>query len=87
MKASRRFQILLSFSLFILISGCGNAQSDSSVPAAVKKVEKKIVTPDLKPVLDSVAFKILLQLMKLTSRNLKKSNRHDLIVWKSFEII
>ncbi len=57
MKASRRFQLLLSFTLFILISGCGNAQSDSSVPAAVIKTEKKVVTPNPKPILDSIAYK------------------------------
>jgi hypothetical protein len=57
MKASRPSQILFSFSLFILISGCGNAQSDPSAQIMVKKTETKVVKPDPKPVLDSVAFK------------------------------
>ena len=57
MKVSRPSQILFSFSLFILISGCGNAQSDPSAQTMVKKTETKVVKPDPKPVLDSVAFK------------------------------
>ena len=57
MKASRTTQIIFSFSLFILISGCGNAQSDPSAQAMVKKTETKVMKPDPKPVLDSVAFK------------------------------
>ena len=57
MKASRTTQIIFSFSLFILISGCGNAQSDPSAQAMVKKTETKVLKPDPKPVLDSVAFK------------------------------
>jgi len=57
MKASHSSQILFSFSLFILISGCGNAQTDPSEKALVKKTEKKEMKPDPKPVLDSVAFK------------------------------
>lgn len=57
MKASRPSQILFSFSLFILISGCGNAQSDPSAQTMVKKTENKVVKPDPKPVLDSVAYK------------------------------
>ena len=57
MKASHSSQILFSFSLFILIAGCGNAQTDPSEKALVKKTEKKEMKPDPKPVLDSVAFK------------------------------
>lgn len=57
MKASRTTQIIFSFSLFILISGCGNAQSDPSTQPMVKKTETKVMKPDPKPVLDSVAFK------------------------------
>ena len=57
MKASGRLQILFSFSVFLLISGCGNAQSDPSIGPLVKKAEKAVVKPDPKPVLDSVAFK------------------------------
>ena len=57
MKASHSSQILFSFSLFILISGCGNAQTDPSEKALVKKTEKKEMKPDPKPVLDSVAYK------------------------------
>ena len=57
MKTSRPSQIFLSFSLFILISGCGNAQTDPSAQALVKKTETKVMKPDPKPVLDSVAFK------------------------------
>jgi hypothetical protein len=57
MKTSRRFHILLSFSTLILISGCGNAQTDPSAQAMVKKTEKKVVKPDPKLVLDSVAYK------------------------------
>ena len=57
MKASHSSQILFSFSLFILIAGCGNAQTDPSEKALLKKTEKKEMKPDPKPVLDSVAFK------------------------------
>ncbi len=57
MKASHSSQILFSFSLFILIAGCGNAQTDPSEKGLVKKTEKKEMKPDPKPVLDSVAFK------------------------------
>ena len=57
MKASHSSQILFSFSLYILIAGCGNAQTDPSEKALVKKTEKKEMKPDPKPVLDSVAFK------------------------------
>ena len=57
MKASHSSQILFNFSLFILIAGCGNAQTDPSEKALVKKTEKKEMKPDPKPVLDSVAFK------------------------------
>ena len=57
MKQSGRFQLLFSFSLFFFISGCGNAQSDPSGQVIVKNTEKKVVKPEPKPVLDSVAFK------------------------------
>ena len=57
MKSPCSAQILFSFSLFILISGCGNAQSDPSAQTMVKKNEAKVMKPDPKPVLDSIAFK------------------------------
>ena len=57
MKSPCYAQILFSFSLFILISGCGNAQSDPSAQTMVKKNEAKVMKPDPKPVLDSVEFK------------------------------
>jgi len=57
MKGSIRFPLLFSFGFFFLISGCGNAQSDTSISTMIKKTETKVAKPDPKPVLDSVAFK------------------------------
>lgn len=57
MKQTSRFQLLFSFILIFFISGCGNAQSDTSGKLLVTHAENKVVKPDPKPVLDSVAFK------------------------------
>ena len=57
MRASSAIHVLCSFTLFILISGCGNAQSDPANAAVAVSSTKKTIKPDPKPVLDSGGYK------------------------------
>ncbi len=57
MRATSAIHVLFSLSLFILISGCGNAQSDPNHATFAVASPKKTTKPDPKLILDSVVYK------------------------------
>lgn len=57
MRASGTIHVLYSFTLFILFSGCGNAQSDPANAGVAVASTKKTIKADPKPLLDSVGYK------------------------------